>query len=608
MARGLPPPPPTLGAPGGFVVEPRRLLQRLLNRVDVDRDGRITAADLAQARTRALSIDLAPGLQLRLAGAERLSGLAAMLAGEIRRGNADRAVVPLSLLAPTRIDRALTQVAQTWQALQRSANSVESLQRAVEEGLLRARDGRAYLYVPEGDEPALRRLERQARGKAKVVVVPFPRRRVRVWQQRMEHDAGIAYLPRPYLVPGGMFTELYGWDSYFQARGALAAGKVDLARDVAENLAYEIRHYGKIANTNRSYHLSRTQPPLSTSLARAVFEELERRGDPDALGFLGRCARAAELTTEGVWRRAPRATPLGLSRYHDEATGPCPEVPASFYARHPQTPAFWDHDRAQRESGWDLTHRWGDEAHLHVPVCLNALLYRQERDLAAMFRRLEGARSARAAKWDRRARERRELIDRHLWDSRRGLYFDWSLSAGKRSSYETLASFYPLWVGLASGKQAARVAENLELFLEPGGLATSSRRSRAGAPSEPLQWDWPIGWAPLQVIAVEGLRRYGFHALADRVAYRWLHLVFRVAGEQNGSLKEKYDVVAGSAEVVSSEYQNQGDDFGRYLDDSGVRGVGFGWTNASIPLLLAGLDDGLRQALELDVPASQAGV
>jgi alpha,alpha-trehalase len=403
---------------------------------------------------------------------------------------------------------------------------------------------------------------------------------------------------------------MYGWDSYFQARGALVDGRVGIGRDVAENLAYQVLHYGRIANTNRSYHLSRTQPPLLTPLAREVFGELERRGDPEAMPFLERTAKAAEWALAHVWGAAPRVTELGLSRYHDDASGPCPEVARldpGFYARNPRTPAFWHHDRAQRESGWDLTHRFGDHAHLHVPVCLNALLFRYERDLAAMTRRLEGARSARAARFDRRAQQRRRLLDHHLWDDARGLYFDWSLLHGRRSTYESAATFFPLWVGMASGEQAARVAENAEHFLEAGGLATSTRRSRAGAPDEPYQWDWPVGWAPLQIVAVEGLRRYGFHRVADRVAYRWLWMVMQTAGEANGLIKEKYDVVARTPEVRISEYANQGVDRGAYLDDEPPDSLGFGWTNASMPILLAGLEEPLQAKLDAGLSPEEAG-
>jgi alpha,alpha-trehalase len=594
---------------GGFVVKPREILERLLRLVDVGRDGKITADDLRRARVKSLTLRLGPGVEVVLSGAERLSGFAALLGQEIRKGNAEHAILPVSAIAPTRLDAMLAYVAHSWEGLTRRADNVDSLTRAIDEGILgRPADGRYYLYVPQTDEEAQRKLKVQARNRKDIVIVPIPRRRGARWHRRLGIDAGIAYLPRPYLVPGGMFNEMYGWDNYFQSMAALAEGQFAIARDCAENLAYQIRCYGKIGNTNRSYHMSRSQPPLLSSLARAVFSEMERHGDPDAIPFLRRTVRAVELALEGVWGAAPRLTETGLSRYHDEAEGPCPEVPADFYADHPQTPEYWRHDRALRESGWDLSHRFGEEAHCHVPVCLNALLYRYERDAAAMWRRLEGGDSTRAARWDRKALNRRKLVDRYLWDEKHGMYFDWSLKHRARSSYETLATYYPLWVGMASGKQAARVAEMTERFLAPGGLVTSTEASRRRAPRERFQWDWPLGWAPLQIIAVEGLRRYRFHHLADQIAYRWLWMVMRIAGEGNGIIKEKYNVVARSAEVSAAEYLNQGTDRGAYLSMEAQRALGFGWTNASIPLLVMGLEPELQAKLDAGIRPRLAGV
>lgn len=592
---------------GGFAIKPHELLSKLLEHVDVDRDGRITADDIRSSRMKALRVNLGPGLSLHLSGAERLSGFAALLGNEIRKGNGDHAILPITALAPTRLDAMLAYVAHSWEGLTRRADRLKDLTHSIDEGILRAADGRYYVYVPVSDEEAERKLRREARRRRDVSIVPIPRKRGARWQKRLETDAGIAYLPYPYLVPGGMFTEMYGWDSYFQAMGALADGRADIARCVTENLVYQIRHYGKISNTNRSYHLSRSQPPFLTSLARTVFNELERSGDPDALPFLRRSAKAAESEL-GVWEREPRLSSIGLSRYHDEANGPCPEVDSAFYEAHPQTPSYWAHDRAQRESGWDLTHRFGEEAHEHVPVCLNALLFRYERDLAAMWRRLEGARSPRAARYEQHAVQRRKLVDHYLWDQERGQYFDWSLTKNARTSYESAATFIPLWAGMASGEQAARVAENCERFLAPGGLVTSTEASRKAAPEEPFQWDWPLGWAPLQILAVEGLRRYGYHAIADRISYRWLWMVMRIAGEGNGIIKEKYDVVTRTIAVTAAEYHNQGNDRGAYLSDQAARALGFGWTNASIPILLAGLEEPLQAKLDAGVRPGAAGM
>ena len=34
-------------------------------------------------------------------------------------------------------------------------------------------------------------------------------------------NEGVLFLPHPYVVPGGQFNEMYGWDSYFIIRGLL---------------------------------------------------------------------------------------------------------------------------------------------------------------------------------------------------------------------------------------------------------------------------------------------------------------------------------------------------------------------------------------------------
>ncbi len=65
---------------------------------------------------------------------------------------------------------------------------------------------------------------------------------------------------------------MYGWDSYFESIGLIVDGRVDLAKAMADNFQYEIEYYGKILNANRSYYLTRTQPPFYSSLIRHVFE------------------------------------------------------------------------------------------------------------------------------------------------------------------------------------------------------------------------------------------------------------------------------------------------------------------------------------------------
>jgi alpha,alpha-trehalase len=191
-----------------------------------------------------------------------------------------------------------------------------------------------------------------------------------------------------------------------------------------------------------------------------------------------------------------------------------------------------------------------------------------------------------------------------FWDEERGMFFDHDFVNGRRSQYESLATFYPLWTGWASRKEAAAVAASLSRFLQAGGVSSSSKASREAAGGEDLQWDWPFGWAPHQIIVVEGLRRYGFHAEADQVAYRWLSMVMDIAGQHNGLIKEKYDVVRRSADVPV-EYGNQGADRGPYMSPRSERTLGFAWTNASVLLLLNGLSPELRETLDVGVPTDE---
>lgn len=242
-----------------------------------------------------------------------------------------------------------------------------------------------------------------------------------------------------------------------------------------------------------------------------------------------------------------------------------------------------------RESAFDISFRfdpYGAATHHFAPVCLNSLLYKTEKDLEEISELL--GKTAEAEKWKQRAEQRKQQINQYLWDDRRGLFFDYDLRTGARSTYEYVTTFYPLWAGLASQHQAEAVARNAKIFEQPGGLATSTIDTG-------MQWDYPYGWAPLQSLAVEGLRRYGYAADADRIAYKFLSTVaenFR----REGTIREKYDVVTRSSEAhVSAGYQ--------------ANVIGFGWTNGVFLEFLQELPkemiDQLAKEQDAALPSSQ---
>ena len=196
-------------------------------------------------------------------------------------------------------------------------------------------------------------------------------------------------------------------------------------------------------------------------------------------------------------------------------------------------------------------------------MCLNSLLYKTEKDLEHISILL--GKSAQAAQWKERAAARAQKIQQYLWDAQQGMYFDFDFTKGQRSHYDYASTFYPLWAGLASAEQARLVRAKLSLFEQAGGLAMSHTESKA-------QWDYPYGWAPVQLLAIEGLRRYGYNDDADRLSDKFLTMVaenFR----RDGTIREKYNVVTRSSETrVEVGYQ--------------VNVVGFGWTNGAFVELL----------------------
>jgi alpha,alpha-trehalase len=407
-------------------------------------------------------------------------------------------------------------------------------------------------------------------------------------------DHGLLYLPHDYVVPGGRFNEMYGWDSYFIQLGLLQDGEIDLARSMVDQLVYEIEHYGTILNANRTYQLGRSQPPVLTLMILALFKHTQ---DQDWVRSLLPLVERYYY----YWTVPPHLNPItGLSRYYALGSGPAPEVVVSekdeqdrthydrvreFYRQHDipdydlslyydrehdcLTELFYQGDRSMRESGFDISNRFGpfsvDIIH-YAPVCLNVLLYQMEQDLATLHE-LVGYEEV-AQQWHDRAVIRHQRIDQFLWDEAAGQYFDYNFSTGDRRPYEFATTFYPLWAGIASVTQAQRVVQNLEKFERPGGLLTSTQVSGN-------QWDAPFGWAPLQLFAVQGLRRYGYKAEADRLARKFIAMLVQEFAT-SGTLVEKYDVCAASADV-EGEIQ-----FGYSSNE-----IGFGWTNGVFLELLA---------------------
>ena len=535
--------------------------------------------------------------------------LIAVLAIQAKHPRAQQAAAPVS-------DATLNYIHETWDTLTRSMTDCKSLE---DTKVNQVANAKPVLYLP-ADFPAPPKVtELQQHCDVRVVSLPRHIEKIGDVQPQELSTSGLLYLPNPYIVPGGRFNEMYGWDSYFILLGLEADHREALAKGIVDNFLFEVEYYGGVLNANRTYYLTRSQPPFLTSMIRAVYEDpasfpATPTGRAQARTWLAHAYMLA-LKDYSTWERPEhKAGSTGLSRYFDYGGGPVPEMADdnTYYrdvlhwiidhphqggdgflvkgSEHPDAAEaarlkltscdvntsavcmrawykgyrlshdYYEGDRAMRESGFDTSDRFGPfsgETHHYAPVCLNSLLYRYERDLEHLALLLGN--DGNAARWDRRAQARAAAIQRHLWRPREGVYADFDFTHARPSNYAFITSLYPLWAGYATREQAAKMDAKLNLFERPGGLSTSNTKTG-------LQWDEPYGWAPTNWLAVAGLDAYGFRTDAARIAE---HFDATVDGgfAADGTIREKYNVVAGNAEFdVKAGYA--------------TNEIGFGWTNA----------------------------
>ncbi len=388
-------------------------------------------------------------------------------------------------------------------------------------------------------------------------------------------------LPRPYVVPGGRFREIYYWDSYFTMLGLVESRRGDLAENMVADFAYLIDTYGHVPNGARTYYLSRSQPPFFFEMVALL------GGDDPSAAFV---RYLPQLKAEyAFWMQGAEGLRPGTARHHvvelddgsilnrywDERDTPRDEsyredVDLARASRRQATQVFRD-IRAAAESGWDFSSRWFADAHTRatidtteiVPIDLNSLLFGLENAIRAGCER--GGDQTCVQQFAQRAALRRAAIDRYLWDARSGAYVDYRWTRREPVRRVSAATLYPLFVALASEPQARSVAAvTVRQLLRPGGVVTTPLMTGQ-------QWDAPNGWAPLQWIAIDGLRRYRRDSLAQSIACRWMDGVNQVY-RGSGKLVEKYDVVSTGRSGGGGEYPSQD---------------GFGWTNGVMRKLMA---------------------
>ncbi len=388
-----------------------------------------------------------------------------------------------------------------------------------------------------------------------------------------EKYSSLLPLPEEYVVPGGRFREIYYWDSYFTMQGLAVSNRYDLIEKMLNNFKYLIDTYGHIPNGNRSYYLSRSQPPYFALMVDLLHQKM---GDRVYKKYLPAMQKEYNWWMEGEQNLQPgqqhrRVVKLPdgtiMNRYFDDKKAPRQESyfedvkTAAEYG--PKDKMAYTNLRAGAESGWDFSSRWlADTMHLStiettdiVPVDLNCLLYSYERVIEKALASMQ--RYTQSKTYHTKALKRRMGILKYCWNEQLHFFFDYQYKKRTTTNRWSLAGVLPLFSKIAIRGQAGFVKDHIEKkFLQPGGLLTTPYHTGQ-------QWDAPNGWAPLQYLAVEGLKNYGYDSLARTIATRWMDVNEKVY-ENTGKMMEKYNVENIHLESGGGEYPSQD---------------GFGWSN-----------------------------
>ena len=388
-------------------------------------------------------------------------------------------------------------------------------------------------------------------------------------------------LPNAYIVPGGRFGEIYYWDSYFTMLGLQSAGRADMIENMIKNFAYLIDKVGFIPNGNRTYFLSRSQPPFFGKMVHLLSES---KGDYIIKKYLPQLEKEYQFWMKGL-AKVNATNPahdkvvyledgIYLNRYWDQGDYPRAESHREdiLTVQESDRPAqqVYKDLRSACESGWDFSSRWFKDAQnlstIHttdiIPVDLNSLLYNLEHVIA--LGHAVNNDNEKSAHYYNLSLQRKEAIQKYCWNEEKGFFMDYDFKTKQHTSVPSLAGMFPFEAKIATADQAVRAAKIIETdFLKAGGLV-----STLNATGE--QWDYPNGWAPLQWMSISGLRNYQQEELANTIANRWIALNDKIY-KRTGKLLEKYNVVDMELETGGGEYPVQD---------------GFGWTNGVLLKLL----------------------
>lgn len=357
-------------------------------------------------------------------------------------------------------------------------------------------------------------------------------------------EGGRLGLPFPYTVPspGDIFDCMFYWDTHFTNVGLIPSGRLQQAIYNTDNIRHVIDRFGYMLNGTKRHFLEKSQPPFYYRMVADIFAVT---GD---LTWLA--SHYDTIAKEYEYWMTNRLAPNGLNYYGNLKVAESEEADGLYEYWKTRVPGL---DKVEKtmavntgstlgESGWDCCYRFELCGPHYNPVDLNTLLYGLETTMADFSERLgKGEDNL----WKSRAESRKEKMDRWLFCKDKGFYMDWNFVEEHHSPMVSVASLYPLYLGLSHDPDAIMTVLENELLLAHGVTCTTDSEYH-------MQWEYPNIWAPLQYVAYMACRNAGRDDLAEEISRRYKALL-----EENfaktGKLWEKYD--GNTAQVVNAEYE-----------------------------------------------------
>ncbi len=171
---------------------------------------------------------------------------------------------------------------------------------------------------------------------------------------------------------------------------------------------------------------------------------------------------------------------------------------------------------------------------------LMCMMVKESRSLAEMARELQ--RPQEAKDWDAHAGRLTQLIRSRMWDEQSGNFFNLSRDTGTMVTGDGISlkrpeiiTFLPLWAGVATKEQAARLVQSLKdpkTFWRRFGVPTLSAADSYYDPyiTKCCQWNGAV-WLLWDYMVFRGLLDYGYRADAEEIVRRNMEAVmFQLRG------------------------------------------------------------------------------